>query len=46
MIFEFSLSAVIQENIPLDAVDLVDTTNSELVTAKPNCCISISKFAY
>ena len=44
MIFTFKLSAVIEENISDDAVDLVDTTVSELVTAKPNCCISKSKF--
>ena len=42
-IFIFSF---IQENISDDAVDLVDTTNSELVTASPNCCISKSKFVY
>ena len=46
MIFTFSFSAVIQENISDDAVDLVDTTNSELVTASPNCCISKSKFVH
>ena len=39
MIFAFSFSAVIQENISDDAVDLVDATISEFVTAKPNCCI-------
>ena len=31
MIFTFSFSAVIQENISDDAVDLADTTISELV---------------
>ena len=46
MIFTFSFLAVIQEYIFDDAVDLVDTTNSELATASPNCCISKSKFAY
>ena len=46
MIFTFSFSAVSQENISDGAVDLVDTTFSELVTAKPNCCISKSKFVY
>ena len=46
MIFTFSFSAVIQENISDDAVDLVDTTISELVTAKRNCCISKNKFVY
>ena len=46
MIFTFSFSAVIQENISDDAVDLVDKTFIEIVTAKPNCCISKSKFVY
>ena len=46
MIFTFSFSAVIQENISDDAVDLVGATISELVTAKPNCCMSKSKFVH
>ena len=46
MSFTFSFLAFIQENISDDAVDLVDTTISELVTAKPNCCVSKSKFVY
>ena len=46
MIFMFSFSAVIQENISDGAVDPVDTTISELVTAKLNCHISKIKFVY
>ena len=46
MTFTFSFTAVIQENISEDAVDLVDTTIIEIVTVKPNCCISKSKFVY
>ena len=46
MIFTFSFSAVIQENISDDAADLGDTRNSQLVAAKPKCFISRSKFVY
>ena len=46
MLFIFSFSTVIEENISDDAVDLVDTTISELVTANPSCCISKNKFVY
>ena len=36
MIFTFLFSAVIQENISDDAVDLADKANSGLVTANSN----------
>ena len=45
IIFTFSFSAVIQENISNDAVYLADTINSGLYTANRNCCISKIKFA-
>ena len=46
MTFTFSFSAVIEENISDDAVDLADTTNSGLITANQNYCLFKSNFVY